>query len=435
MNGWMVFEIAINAFQAILMVYFVRHRFHIVKTNIRYGVVTGLAICIYLSAYLFFEIPFLDTYVFLFPLLYTFFVSDDKWYVKLFWNVVLTAVFISVTNLMINIYLQLAEATWAQIMAETPLRASFVVSCNTAILCAVFILTRVSKQRDALSKLALFVFLVMIVIQLFVIELLYSIRVHVNSDDVLFTTASISMLGCAGLSLLLFEIMSASAEKQRMYEAELETAKMTQHHSEEIKDMYTYMVSHQHDIKHQLQIVQRMIADGHVQEGNAYFQELTVPSEFTCEFMTGCVAVDALLTVKKLAMDKNQIQFIFQPYPLHSLPIAESKFCALLANLLDNAIEAVLRIDAVNQGRTITFKLARSWDIFFITCENPMSPSSIRMNGARFISSKPDHAHHGFGTRNINSIVNEANGQCRFAVKDTSFRVEITLPYGKEQEK
>ena len=156
MNIWTVFEIGINAYQAFLMIYFVRHRFHLTKPQKRYAWIAGTAVCCGLSAYLFVNIPFLDTFVFLFPLIYSCFVSDDKWYFKLFWNAVLATVFIGLTNGMINLFMLLADVSMDYIMAETSLRIVFVVSLNILLLGVIFLISRVGKNSNgALSWIPL----------------------------------------------------------------------------------------------------------------------------------------------------------------------------------------------------------------------------------------------------------------------------------------
>lgn len=105
----------------------------------------------------------------------------------------------------------------------------------------------------------------------------------------------------------------------------------------------------------------------------------------------------------------------------------------IISNLLDNAIEGIARIDDQKSRHTISLKLARSWDIFFISCENDMNPASIHRHGRNFPSSKQNASRHGFGTKNICSIVDEANGYCKFVQNQSIFRVEITLPYATEK--
>lgn len=99
---------------------------------------------------------------------------------------------------MLNLYLSFADATMEQILSETSLRALFVVSTNVGMLLTVFILTRLGRQRiDALSLSALVVFLAILVMELVVVELLYTLRAHFQLDDASFTAASFCMLGCA----------------------------------------------------------------------------------------------------------------------------------------------------------------------------------------------------------------------------------------------
>lgn len=426
---WTLFEVSINLFQAFLMIYFVRHKFHLIRPQVRYELMAIAAITAYLSMYLLGDIPISDTFVFLIPMGYTFFVSDDPWYYKLFWHVALTVVFIGMVDLIMNLFLLFPDTSRTQILSETPLRVSFVVSCNLAILIAIFLMTRLHTSQDALSLSATIIFVFLAIVNLVIIEIIYSIRLQVRDYDALFTAASICLLLCSILSLSLFEIMTAIAEKKHRYETEMETMRLTQQHCEEVKGIYSYMIAQQHDLNKQFQVVQGMLSAGHQEESQAFLDQLHQPDALKDEFITGCIAVDALLTMKKLAMDRNHISFVFQPYPLHSLPVSESDFCAILANLLDNAIEAAASSDVNGSERKVFLSLARSWDIFFITCENSADSAKVKQSGDQLISTKKDFSHHGYGTRNIRSIVNRAEGEYHYRYGDHLFHVDIMLPF------
>ena len=290
---WFLFEIGINLYQAALITYFVRQRFHLVRPQFAYGALCTLACWAYLTLYLFVDMPILDTCIIVIPLVYALLVSDDKWYVILFWNAVLSLTLSGVVNLMFSLYIQFTGASVAQLMSETPLRVPLVVSCNIALLCIIFLETRISrKNRGALSLASMVVFLTTLMLELAVIELLYTIRMQTHIDDMAFTAASLCMLACSALSLLLYELMSASAAKQKRTEAELEAAKLSQSHYEEMKDMYAYMIAHEHDMKHQMQLIRKLYDDGHMQEGQKLLKEQPALPEVNYEFMTGCVAME-----------------------------------------------------------------------------------------------------------------------------------------------
>ena len=428
---WTAFEIAINLFQAALMVYFVRRKFHLVHPELRYAFLTAGVIAVFLSIYIFFEIPITDTVVFILPACYAFAVSDEKWYVKVFWSVVLPVVFIGMVQLTMSFFSVFAETSWQQIMEKTPLRISFVISSNIAILIAVFLLTRRANQYT-LSFGTILIFVGSELAFLALAELLYTIRLHTQGSDLLFIAAGICTMLCAILTLLLYEVMTATAEKKQAFESEVRTLQLTKQHAEEVRDMYSYMIAQQHDLSKQYNIVHEMLASGHFDESQQFLSQLPLPKLPEDTFITGCLAVDALLTIKKLDMDRIGAVFSFHPYPLHALPTSESNFCAILANLLDNAIEAVAQLDDTQVKRKINLSLARSWSMFFITCENSADPAKIKIAGNQFISSKEQPSHHGYGTRNIRSIVNQLDGSYRCKWTGQYFRVEIILPYPEE---
>lgn len=438
MNHWLLFEMGINAYQAAMVIYFVRRRFHIVRTSLVYAWLAGALTWAALSLYLFVDIPITDAIVFLIPLAYALHVSDDSGLFVLFWIAALAIIFLGITTLMIQLFLLLFHSTWEQIMTESALRITFVVCLNIALLVAIFLMTRIGRRApNMLSWMISGIFLFTLLVDLGIIELLYAaLSYGVNGGKAgAFTAASLCILLSALLSLALYEIMSINAARQKRMEAELQQTRLQQNHYQEMKSIYTYMASYEHDMKHKLTVIQSLLMEGQREKGQELYDALIDEQEKRPRFITGSVAVDAVLTIKKLAMEKHSIQFSYQPYPLRELPIDESSFCVILSNLLDNAIEGVNRIEDSNCPRGIELKFARSWNVFFIVCENDMAALSIHRNGIRFLSSKKDELGHGFGVENIRRIVDEVNGQCKFVAQGNRFRVEIALPFDDDRQR
>ena len=432
MSGWLIFEIAVNIYQSLLMVYYVRRRFHLVKPQIQYAILPCIAIARSLSIYLFIDVPFLDTFVFCFPLIYTWFVSDDKWYYKLFWNAVLATVFIGLTNGTINLFSLFSGTSWDYIMAETSLRVVFIVFLNILLFVGISIILRIGRNsNDILSWLPSGVFPLMLIINLATIEILYVIRAQqnttVSSENI--TIASFLLLFLAVLSLGLYKSMSISTFRQKKTEAELRQAKLLQDHYKEIKEIYSYMATFEHDLKHQLNLIQALIAHNETEKAKEYYTQFFSTQRHQFCFKTGNVAADALLTVKRLLMDKYNIRFTYQPYPLQKLPIEESDFCLILSNILDNAIEACVQIEEASVEKEIMLKFARSWNLFLITCINTTDASKIKRNGHRFLTSKKGNSGHGFGITSVQRIVSSSNGQCSFNSENNTFVVEVALPF------
>ena len=127
-------------------------------------------------------------------------------------------------------------------------------------------------------------------------------------------------------------------------------------------------------------------------------------------------------------MEQYLISFSFQPYPLQMLPIDSASFSILLSNILDNAIEATLRITDEGQPKEINLQFARSWSMFYITCTNTMNSTTIKKLGSRYISSKENKRIHGFGIESIRQVVRSGGGTCDFSTDGSQFKVDIVLP-------
>lgn len=432
MSVWLLFEIAVNIYQSFLMIYFVRRRFHLAKPQIRYAILPCIAISSALSVYLFTDVPFLDTFVFFVPLIYTWFASDDKWYYQLFWNAVLATVFIGLTNGTINLFLLLSGTSWDYIMAETSLRVVFILCLNILLFVDLSIILRIGRNgHDLLSWLPSGIFLFMLIIDLATIEILYIIRAQPNStvSSGYITMASFLLLLLVVLALALYKSMSISAFRQKKTEAELQQAKLLQDHYKEMKEIYSYMATFEHDLKHQLNLIQALIAHDETEKAKEHYSQIFSTQKHQLCFKTGNVAADALLTVKRLLMDKHNIRFIYQPYPLQELPIEESDFCLILSNILDNAIEACVQIEEASVEKEIILKFARSWNLFLITCINTIDASKVNKIGLCFLSSKNANSGHGFGISCVQRIVSTANGQCSFNSDKDTFVVEVALPF------
>ena len=85
----------------------------------------------------------------------------------------------------------------------------------------------------------------------------------------------------------------------------------------------------------------------------------------------------------------------------------------LFSNLIDNAIEAVEKIQDAAR-RIVTIKLRSENDVFFIYCETPTAiPVEIRGNSV--LTTKKQAADHGYGTLNIIQVLEEHNDIYSFA--------------------
>ena len=80
----------------------------------------------------------------------------------------------------------------------------------------------------------------------------------------------------------------------------------------------------------------------------------------------------------------------------------------MLANLLDNAIEAVSEIE-IPDNRVIRLCMTSDPEANFLYIENP-SPHPVQIKDNRVLTTKKNTQEHGYGLQNIAAILRQYNG-------------------------
>ena len=426
---WTLFEILINVYQGALMVYFLRRQLRMKRKGPIPDVVCVGAVALFFSLYLFWDIPILDTTVFLIPFVYSLFVSDERWGTCLLWNLAMAGIFTIAATCVTAFYLALPDVTWELMMQPTGLRIAFVVSGNLFISFLLFAISHFRRDNSSISWLTLGVFLLQLFLLLVVVELLFTLRLHITIEyDSIFIAACVCVLLCCLLALVLYDILAKSAERQIRTQTQLEHARTALQHQDEMRDIYNGIAALHHDMKHHMQVIERLLEDQNVPEAKRYFDSFRKAEQSFPFYKTGNIAVDALLTTKTILLRQKGIALHYEPYPLNELPIEESSFCSLIGNLMDNAIEAIDRMQCQPEAKVIRLSFIRNEDMLLITCENPMDPSTLRKNGDFFATSKSGKLH-GFGMHSIADIARKAQGYCSFEPRGAIFHAEVVLPF------
>lgn len=426
---WTLFEILVNIYQGFLMVYFLRRQLNIRHKNPIPDVLCVGAIALFYSLYLFWDVPLLDTAVFLIPLAYSLFVSEERWGICLLWNFAMAIIFTVAVKCVSAFFLALPDVTWELMMQPTGLRIAFVVFSNLFITLLLFGISHFRRDNSSISWMTLGVFLLQPILLLIVVELLFTLRLHILEEyDSTFIAICIFTLLCCLLAFVLYDILEKNAEKQIHTQTQLEHARNTLKHQNEMRDIYKGIATLSHNMKHQKQIVEQLLIDQNVPEAKRYFDSIRQLEQAIPFYKTGNTAVDALLTTKTLRLQQKGIVLHYEPYPLNKLPIEESSFCSILGNLMDNAAEAIGRMQDQTAAKEIRLSFIRNKDMLLITCENPMDPSTLRKNGDLFATSKPGNLH-GFGLYSIADIARKAQGYFKFEPRGTSFYAEVGLPF------
>ena len=160
-----------------------------------------------------------------------------------------------------------------------------------------------------------------------------------------------------------------------------------------------------HDIGNRAIILYGYIKAGKNKEALEYLEDIQTTIRLSDHVInTGYTAIDSILHVKTKEAKKKGIQIICKPMLEGDLYIDEMDIALLLANGLDNAVEAVEKGDDAN--RDIRGIITSNGGYISIVIENsvPEAPNK------RLKTTKADKVNHGFGLSQMQAIAEKYDG-------------------------
>jgi sensor histidine kinase regulating citrate/malate metabolism len=107
-----------------------------------------------------------------------------------------------------------------------------------------------------------------------------------------------------------------------------------------------------------------------------------------------------------------------------NIAVSEIDLCVVIGNLLDNAIEACLRIDD-SAKRFIRVYMDLKRGSLYLSVTNTSGGGARKQDG-RYLSAKGSN--HGFGLARVDKIVEKYAGYIKRRDEDGAFTSEILLP-------
>lgn len=424
---WQAFEIGINFYQAAIITFYVNKRCNLRKHSFISDIALLLCIGVAITCLDHVHIYLLDDLIYIFPLAYALYYRKGKLTDVLFWCVLLGMIFSIASTFTSGLLSSITGAGWKDMLEKSDVRILYIIGANLLDTLLIVIICNIGRKNAVVSRGAITCFLLSLLAQFISAECFYLIRIQAAGDLSAATYGSIGLLVTMVLTIVLYEIMIREADIRRKLELEAQTIQLADAHQEELRTIYSNMLATQHDLRHRIAAAEEILSQN---DANTTREAMDLLKETRVlnEFVTGNMGVDAVLVAKSATMKEAGIHFSFYPCPLVKLPVHERDFVVLLSNILDNAIEAVMRLPAASSSREVKLVLSRNWDIFSIICENDMDPETICQQDGVFISSKAHPELHGYGIRSIQRTVDDAGGLAEFTMEKRKFAVKIMLP-------
>ena len=187
-----------------------------------------------------------------------------------------------------------------------------------------------------------------------------------------------------------------------------------------------------HDFRQHMRVITELAAEEKYDKLKAYVNQFSDIVKKGYSPFCANMAVDAVASHYSTLAESQNIKIEWNLNLPRELPLPEMDFCAMLGNLLENALNATAKV--AEERRRIDVVCSMITDTMLgLSVDNPYT-GKIRFNKDRLpVSREPGH---GIGMPSIASTVQRYNGTLDIKTKDGIFSVSIMLYLkNKEHEK
>ena len=194
----------------------------------------------------------------------------------------------------------------------------------------------------------------------------------------------------------------------------------------EVENMYRTMRGWRHDYHNHIQTMKAYLQMNKIEELEQYLNNLDKDlTTVDTVIKTGNVMVDAILNSKISLAKSKDINVNAKAIVPKKLKILEIDLCVIIGNLLDNAIEACMKLDNPND-RFIRVYVDIFKEQLYISVQNS-NGGKIKKIGKTYYTTKESNSH-GFGLIRVDNIVNKYNGYINRQNEEGVFATEVMLP-------
>lgn len=179
-----------------------------------------------------------------------------------------------------------------------------------------------------------------------------------------------------------------------------------------------------HDMKHQISHITSTT------DPNAIRELEQIISVYDSSLQTGNEILDVCLMEKKLLCEKNSIKLDCIANGQCLSFMQPSDLFSMFGNALDNAMEAVCKLDDVEK-RIIFVSVKEELGMAIIHVENNYTGKLIIADGIPH-TSKGDEFYHGYGVKSIRMVVEKYDGNMALLPQNGIFNLNITIPVPEE---
>lgn len=194
----------------------------------------------------------------------------------------------------------------------------------------------------------------------------------------------------------------------------------------EVENIYKQMRGWKHDYHNHIQVMKAYLELEKYKEMDIYLDELARDlTTIDTVLKTGNIMVDAILNSKLSLAKSQEININAKATVPKDLNIADIDLCVVIGNLMDNAMEATIKLENP-EDRFIRVYIREMKNQLYISVTNSVGGKVKKFN-LEYISTKLG-INHGFGLKRVDSIVRKYNGFINRQNEEGVFATEVILP-------
>ena len=211
-------------------------------------------------------------------------------------------------------------------------------------------------------------------------------------------------------------------QQTQLLEHELQTqVAKYQQFSDSIKELRAY----RHDMNNHMLCIDSLLQDGNIDEARKYISSLAVIFRSQSRVEYGENYILGALLNEKIGKAEGMNTDVTKKIDIkRKLNIENTDWCTLLGNALDNALEALEKVE--EKERTLQVFMKNDKDMLSVRITNSINETLIP-EGESFRTTKKDASHHGLGLNNIRKCVKKYGGEMRLETDEHTFTLNFIL--------
>jgi predicted RecB family endonuclease len=301
---------------------------------------------------------------------------------------------------------------------------------KTFQLVVVYILAKRHERERNLRKIPTLVLFIAVMLDF---AYLISLRLYLESPDLqpqqnyLIVWLAVGALLIMFFIFVMYEIFIREEARNVELVLELQRTKLKKGFLKEMDKLYSAITAWEHEYINNLTTLRTLVIKEKIDKAIEFMDNMNrnvIDNEIMLH--TGNIVLDAIVSAKLVLARTQGIEVDIQVVFPENNYISDNDLCVVAGNIIDNAIEACVRMENTNEKKFIEIIFIPKGKNLLISIRNSYN-NEVQRKGKRFFTVKSEPKH-GIGNSNVDAIVKKYHGHVLRSPGNGVFETNIMLP-------